>query len=502
MFPIVESMDQYPILLSRLETCSETKRLDSLRLLLRTDLYFLLRYGCGRRDVAHPWLFDRCREVQASPNGHLDLWSREHYKSTIITFGKTVQDILCSYGDDPMDEWADYPEPSFAIFSHTRPIAKDFLRQIKVELETNDLLKQTFPDVLYDDPASRSPKWSEDGGLVVKRKSNPKESTLEAHGLVDGQPTGKHYVVRIYDDVVTEKSVTTPEMIKKVTAQWGLSLSLGVEGGFERYAGTRYRHNDTYGEIMKSVPTRLYPCTEDGKPDGEPVFRSHAWVEDKKRAGSYTFACQNLLDPQADALMSFDEDDLRFYDDAPTKTVNYILCDPANSKKKTSDYTSMWVLGAAEDGNLYALAFIRDRLGLVERGDLLFEWHRLYRPRSVGYERYGMQADIDYFKDRMEKEQYRFTITEVAGQLSNTDRVMRLAPDFEYHKIWLPRRHIQVLRDGTGKDMVRVFIDDEFTSFPVGIHPDMLDSLSRHHDIKITYPKAQAPQKINFRRAV
>lgn len=475
---------------------------DILRVILRTDLYFLLWYGCKRKDIEHPWLFDRCREVQASPNGHLDLWSREHYKSTIITFGKTLQDILASHGDDPLPEWKDFYEPTFGIFSHTRPIAKGFLNQLKVELEGNALLKNVFPDILYMEPQAKSPKWSEDGGLVVKRKSNPKESTLEAHGLIDGQPTGKHFIVRIYDDVVTEKSVTTPEMIKKVNDQWGLSLNLGVEGGWERYCGTRYRHNDTYGVIAKHIPVRKHAATDNGKADGRPVFRSDAWIQDKKRAGSYVFACQQLLDPQADSLMSFDEEDLRFYTNKPTKTNNYLVFDPANSKKKTSDYTSGWVLGASDDGNLYVLEFIRDRLGLVERGDLLFRWHKEYRPKQTGYETYGMQADIDYFKDRMETEQYRFDITPCGGPLSNTDRVLRLTPDFEFHKIWLPRKHIQIMRDGTGKDMVKTFIEDEYTAFPVGIHPDMLDSLSRHHDLNVKYPKLVVPKKMKFARAV
>jgi hypothetical protein len=64
------------------------------RHLARTDLYFLLVYVLGRRDIARPWIFERCREVAQAPDGYLDLWAREHFKSSLITYGLTIQDIL------------------------------------------------------------------------------------------------------------------------------------------------------------------------------------------------------------------------------------------------------------------------------------------------------------------------------------------------------------------------------------------------------------------------
>src|SRR6056300_1476012 len=100
--------------------------------------------------------------------------------------------------------------------------------------------KVLFEDVLYQDPKKDSPSWSLDGGIIVKRKSNPKEATVEAHGLVDGQPTSKHFNILVYDDVVTIDNVRSPEMIEKTTQAWELSLNLCSKDPIRRYIGTRY----------------------------------------------------------------------------------------------------------------------------------------------------------------------------------------------------------------------------------------------------------------------
>ena len=182
------------------------------------DRFYLLTVLCRRADAIQEWICARAREVEDEPDGYLDLWAREHYKSTLITYAGVLQEILID------------PEITVGIFSHTRPIAKAFLRQIKRELEANEELKGIYSDVLWSDPQGEAPTWSEDNGLVVKRTGNPKESTIEAWGLVDGQPTSKHYALMVYDDVVTIGSVTTPEMIEKVTNAWEISRNLAAEG--------------------------------------------------------------------------------------------------------------------------------------------------------------------------------------------------------------------------------------------------------------------------------
>lgn len=459
---------------------------EAFRWLCRNDLFFLLRYGLNRVDCDNDWVFERCREVEAAPNGYLDLWAREHYKSTIITYALTIQDILKD------------PEVTIGIFSHTRPIAKAFLRQIMREFEGNETLKGWFEDILWASPRKESPKWSEDEGIIVRRRSNPKEATVEAWGLVDGQPTSKHYATLVYDDVVTDKSVTTPEMMAKTTDALALSYNLGAHGGVRRFIGTRYHFNDTYGTITErgTVKPRIYPATRDGTVDGEPVFLSREKLAEKRRDfGPYVFACQMLQDPKADETQGFKEEWLRYFNPSRTDNLNvYLLVDPANSKKTSSDYTAAWVVGLGPDRNLYALDIVRDRLSLTQRADLLFNLHKRWRPIGVAYEQYGMMADIEHIRDRQERENYRFNITAVGGAMPKNDRIRRLIPWFEQGRIYLPHSLHKSNYEGVTSDVVKTFVDHEFKAFPVAIHDDMLDALARIMDgeVMATWPMEDA----------
>jgi predicted phage terminase large subunit-like protein len=465
-----EAHTAYAAAFALCETKAEREAL--FRQLALNDLFFLLYYIMDRKDIDDDWLYDRCNEVQAEPDGYLDLWAREHYKSTIITFAKTIQDILRD------------PERTFGIFSYNRPNAKKFLRWIKVELEDNERLHELFPDVLYPNPKRQAPKWSEDDGLVVRRKGNPKESTVEAHGLIESLPTGPHFDMRIYDDVVTEDSVSNVDMLKKVAKRWELSLNLGKRGGGERYVGTRYHYNDAYRTIIDRgvVQTRLYPATTNGQVEGPPTFlTSEELVKKRREMGPYIFGCQMLLDPKADEVQGFLEDWIRYWIVKDWYAMNrYIVVDPASEKKKESDYTCMEVIGLGADLNYYTIDMVRDRLNLTERANTLIKLHRKYRPiTGVGYEKYGKDADIEHIQFIQEKENYRFEITALGGPMGKLDRIRRLIPIFEQSRWWMPTALPFVDHEKKQHDLVQVFIKDEYLAFPVGIHDDMLDARAR-----------------------
>lgn len=470
-----QTLQEYTDLISRIRSLPEEGQRQINRRLAKTDLFYLLTVILGRKDAFRQWLLDRCNEVQTNPNGHLDLWARGHYKSTTITFALTIQDILKD------------PEVTIGIFSHSAKIAKDFLKQIRREFDDNALLKSLFPDIFWDNPNKESPSWNNEA-LIVKRSTNPKEATVEAHGVVDNQPTGKHFKILIYDDVVTRDSVYTPEMIRKTNEAWELSLNLGMEGGIVRYIGTRYHFNDTYKVIMErgaAIP-RIHKATIDGTAEGEPVLLTREELRKKRQEmGSYTFSCQMLQNPIADGNAAFNVNNLEFYNIRNEKLMEmarqmnvYIMVDGASSKSANADYTVMMVVGCNHDNNYYLLDMVRDRLSLTERCEALFQLVHKWKPKRVGYEKNSREADIEYIRLQQDEWNYRFPIMEIHTKLNKQDKIINgLQPIFESHRFYLPLEMIKISGDKE-VDLVQQFIEEEYVFYPFSTHDDMLDALS------------------------
>ena len=503
-------IDAWELVLGRVGNSDEAKAA-----LGRVDRFYLLTTLLHRPDAFHPWLYARCRDVEANTDGYLDLWAREHYKSTIITFAGIVQEIVRD------------PEITIGIFSHTKPIARKFLNQIKTELETNADLKRIYADVFYEHPAKDSTRWSEEKGICVLRKTNPKESTVEAHGLVDGQPTGAHFTLRVYDDVVTRESVGTPDQVKKTTDAWALSDNLGArtpDGKLRAWhIGTRYSFADTYQDILerKALIPRIFAATDNGLPDGTPIFLTpEAWADKKRKQGPAIIACQQLQNPAAGNEAMFRKEWLHFADIRPATVNVYIMCDPASSRKKGSDKTAIMVVAVDAALNKYMIDGYHHKMSLAERWialrDLRKRWTNATGVQfvKVGYERYGMTSDLEYFEERMMMERDAWDIQELAwprdGPGSKFDRIQRLTPDFANGRFWLPavtqgetRNQTRMREEGQPfrvlspvKRMdhesniysVQKGLIEEFLTYPFSPHDDAIDCLSRVYDMDISAP--------------
>jgi hypothetical protein len=483
----------------------------------RNDRFYLLTRILKRRDAVHPWLYARCREVERDTDGYLDLWAREHYKSTIITFAGIIQELVRN------------PEITIGIFSHTKPVARKFLLQIKQELEDNRTLQRVYREIFYRDPRRESPKWSEEKGIVVRRQGNPKEASVEGHGLVDGQPTGAHFGLRVYDDVVTLESVSTPEQVTKTTNAWALSDNLGAVGadgmGRAWHVGTRYSFADTYQDIInrKALKVRLYPATDTGLAEGNPVLLSlDAWAHKKRTQGPAILACQMLQNPAAGKQAMFSKEWLSFMDVRPSVLNVYIMVDPAHSRKKESDNTAMAVVGVDAAGGRWLLDGYRHKMGLRQRWlalrGLRRKWMGMPGVQGVycGYERYGMQADLEYFHMEMEKDGDAFEIAELnwvsEGGQSKDDRVQRLQPDFlqkRFHlaavcttKDGIPfetKNQLKAREEGQGYCIFKPVFQrdeegnvyslnkgflDEYLTYPFSAKKDLIDATSRLYDME------------------
>lgn len=243
--------------------------------------------------------------------------------------------------------------------------------------------------------------------------------------------------------------------------------------------------------------------------EGEALWPAWYPIEELERirsvVGPRDWSALYQQSPVPDGRSEFRRDWLCWYHDTVTgEGMNkYILVDPAGEKKKTSDRTAMWVVGLNTDGNYYLLDFIYDRLNLTERARELMRLHRKWKPQRVGYEKYGKDSDIEAVKMVQERENYRFDITPLGGQVKKEDRIRRLVPLFEGRKVYMPPTMHRTLSDGKTIDLVELLLTEEYDRFPVAAHDDGLDCLARilDPDLNAVFPLIETePERYAKRR--
>ena len=108
-------------------------------------------------------------------------------------------------------------------------------------------------------------------------------------------------------------------------------------------------------------------------------------------------------------------------------------------------------------------------------------------------------SDVEHVRWVMNNQQnYRFSIVPLSrGPADNKRmRIETLQAPFESHRIWMPRKLMQPMSDGTVRDVIYEFIEEEYKFYPIVQHDDGLDCLADIMDVPVVamaaFPMARA----------
>lgn len=395
------------------------------------------------------------------------------------------------------------PQLNVLAASHTMELAERFGRRVRNEV-ASPRHRMLFGSGIADDSQAAG-RWETDQG-----------GEFFAAG-VGGTIAGRRADLAIIDDPVRSREDADSERVRETIWQWWINdlLTRLKPGGRVVLIMTRWHEDDLAGRVLQLQPGRwkvlklpMEARENDplGRAPGErlwPEWFTDEMVRDAKRdARAWSSLYQQEPRPKEGA--EFKLAWVQRYSLAPRGMNKVILVDPASGKARErakkaagkgavegkNDWTTMWVVALATDGNAYLVDGVRDKLNLPGRADTLFELHRKHKPLQTRYEDYGLQSDIEHIQGEQEKRQYRFKITPVGGQVQKEARIRRLIPWFEHGKLYLPLTMPFLDSTGQVRDLMKEFLDEEFTAFPVGVHDDMLDGLARLAEptLKLPWP--------------
>lgn len=197
------------------------------------------------------------------------------------------------------------------------------------------------------------------------------------------------------------------------------------------------------GEPRSAWPER-YPL-EEVLAEREAYIRKkqyHIWLRE--------FGCKIISKETA----AFDPSWLRYWTSLPTDLIYYVGLDPASdSKKKQAHRTAICVIGvSARTGDIYIVEYLAEQSKNPEE---MWAWlvrvKRQYRPRIIAVETVAFQRILAwYFRQKMQAENFYFTIREYDDRRRKPDRIRQAYTDFASNgKLWVNENHTEFVQGFT-----------------------------------------------------
>lgn len=262
--------------------------LQTLRQLLKVDLWFFMRYAM-RMNMMDEILHGRtlmkhyAKTIYKNDGVGCDLMTlipRTHCKTTFASAFLTqeiINDVNISIG----------------VVSGTEPLAKNISKLIADTLTDNEVLQEAFPDLLPN--ANNPPKnWGIRGYFLPTRTSPRTDPTLKV-GSVTSNLTGTHPDILLLDDIVFSDKESDLEASEQCFIE-----ALGLLGATGKVIinGTRWSDKDLYGKILDGRYT--------GNLGGYETLVMSCWADEHKTKPVY----DKKVRPDTEKTSGFSREDL------------------------------------------------------------------------------------------------------------------------------------------------------------------------------------------------
>jgi len=461
------------------------RRLASAQWPVLQSLAICCRALLGYRDMLDPH-DEVCAFLQAPGTMKLILMPRYSFKSCIATVGYSLWRLLRD------------PNLRILIYSDTNEKAEGFLSEIKHHLVgTKD--RSRFREVFG--AWETNPKegvWNQSAIVVQARTNAAVEPSVDTAGL-ESSKVGKHYDLIIFDDLVSEKNITTPDLLAKVKQVFANSLSLLRPGGEVVIVGTRWHFGDLYGAMLAdpakypALQTYVRRATEGTTHPFAPIGLTPEFLAQQKTIqGSYVYSALYQNEPVDDETATFKASDFAFYqpqarsaarDEWEAGLYRTAVIDPAISQASGADETAITVVGTDAQGDLYLLDLVLGHYLPSEMLDHLFRLYQRWAFAVLGIETVAFQRMlVEPIEERMRQERSRnrhfrpFHIEPLTGatQTSKEWRMRALQPYHERGAIKFPGERLETL---PAPWRTLAF---QMVQFPHAAQDDALDSLAYH----------------------
>lgn len=334
---------------------------------------------------------------EIGPGGRLLIGApREHAKTTQMSVGRTLHMLGRN------------PNLRIKIVCANDSLARSVLREIRVNIERNQDLRDAYPRLLPDEDAG----WAKES-LFVKRRTMAKDPSVEAAGVLSTGTGGRADLI-IFDDVVDlRNAIQQPALRDQVKrAVYEVWLNLLTPDGMAYYVATVWHEADLTAELAGIGQYPANPVWQKwwrpalNEETGEVLWPgrwSKLALERKKlEIGPRPFARQYQLVPLSEDESVFPERILAVARakgaqwgpgqiEAPADWPRYIGVDLASAMGRKAAYTVAFVIAVGPDGVRYPLEIVRQRLSFDQTVEVIARLWVQHSPMEVRVENNAYQ---------------------------------------------------------------------------------------------------------------